>query len=219
MTMIVLTVIFGKLAKLPSGGAPYAVLVFSAMLPWQYFAGSLSESSDSLISNNHLISKVYFPRVIIPVSTIFVGLIELLISFSVLVLLMLWYGIIPGWRMLTLPFFVLIVMITSSGAGLWFSALNVRYRDFRYIIPFIVQFGLYISPVGFSSIVVPVKWRFLYSINPLVGSIDGFRWAILGGANTIYWPGFILSLLAISVLFFSGLWYFRKTERTFADII
>jgi lipopolysaccharide transport system permease protein len=219
LTMIVLTIVFGKLAKLPSGGAPYPVLVFSAMLAWQFFASSLSESSNSLISNANLISKVYFPRIIIPASAVIVSLVEFLISFVILILLMAGYKIIPHWRMLTLPLFILIAIAASLGAGLWLTSLNVKYRDFRYIIPFIVQFGLYVSPVGFSSAIIPQNWRLLYSLNPMVGVIDGFRWAILGERVSFYWPGFILSLILVLLILASGVWYFRKTERTFADII
>lgn len=219
LTMIVFTVIFGKLARLPSDGAPYPVLVFSAILVWQFFASSLSESSTSLINNANLISKVYFPRIIIPASAVIVSLVEFLISFVILILLMLGYKIIPHWRLLTLPLFILIAIVASLGAGLWFTSLNVKYRDFRYIIPFIVQFGLYVSPVGFSSAVVPEKWRLLYSLNPMVGVIDGFRWAILGQQISFYWPGFLISLLLVLLILISGIRYFRKTERTFADVI
>lgn len=219
LTMIVFTIIFGKLAKFPSEGVPYPILVFAAMLPWQFFASSLSEASNSLIGNVNLISKVYFPRLIIPASSIITSFVDFLISGAILVILMVWYQFIPGWRLITLPLFIAIAFAASMGAGLWLTALNVKYRDFRYIVPFIVQFGLYISPVGFSSSVVPEKWRLLYSINPMVGVIDGFRWAILGGDVKIFWPGFITSLVLVGILFFSGIWYFRKTEKTFADVI
>ena len=219
LTMVVLTVVFGVLAKMPSGNAPYPILVFAALLPWQFFASSLADSSNSLIGNANMISKVYFPRVLIPVSTIAVSLFDLMISGLVLVGLMLWYGFYPDWRILTLPLFILLAFVTTLGTGLWISALNVRYRDFRFIVPFVIQFGLYISPVGFSSSVVPEQWRLLYSINPLVGIIDGFRWAILGGESTIYWPGFLLSLSLVLVILVSGIHYFRKTEKTFADVI
>jgi lipopolysaccharide transport system permease protein len=219
LTMIVFTIIFGKLAKLPSEGVPYPILVFAAMLPWQFFASSLSEASNSLIGNVNLISKVYFPRLIIPASSIITSFVDFLISGTILVILMVWYQFIPGWRLITLPLFIAIAFAASMGAGLWLTALNVKYRDFRYIVPFIVQFGLYISPVGFSSTVVPEKWRLLYSINPMVGVIDGFRWAILGGDVKIFWPGFLISLALVGIIFFTGIWYFRKTEKTFADVI
>ena len=219
LTMIVFTVVFGKLAKLPSEGVPYPILVYVAMLPWQFFANSLSESSNSLISNANMLSKVYFPRLIIPVSAVIVSLVDFLISSVILVLLMLWYRFYPDWRVITLPFFLLLAFITSLGFGLWLAALNVKYRDFRYIVPFIVQFGLFISPVGFSSNVVPERWRLLYSLNPMAGVIDGFRWATLGGSFHINWHGFLLSIVLSLSVFVFGLLYFRKTERIFADVI
>lgn len=219
MTMIVFTVVFGKLAKLPSEGVPYPMLVYVAMLPWQFFANSLTESSNSLITNANMLSKVYFPRIIMPASAVIVSLVDFLISFVILVVLMIWYQFIPDWRIVTLPFFLLLALIASLGFGFWLAALNVKYRDFRYIVPFIVQFGLYISPVGFSTNVVPEKWRLVYSLNPMVGVIDGFRWAILGGDVKIYWQGFFLSTGLVFILFIGGVSYFRKTERYFADII
>ena len=218
LVMVIFSVIFGRLAQMPSGGVPYPILVFSALLPWQLFANTLVESSNSLISNAGMISKVYFPRLAIPTSSVVVSFIDFAISFSILVVLMVWYQFAPGWLVLLLPLFVLLACCTALGVGLWMAALNVKYRDFRYIVPFIVQFGLYISPVGFSSNVVPDQWRFLYCLNPLVGIIDGFRWVILGNTQP-YWPGFILSVGLVVLLLASGLWYFRKTERTFADVI
>ena len=219
LTMIVFTVIFGKLAKFPSGNAPYAILVYAAMLPWQFFANALSESSNSLITNANMISKVYFPRLIVPGSAVIVSLVDFFISFAVMALLMVWYRFIPDWRIVTVPLFLMLALLASLGFSLWMSALNVKYRDFRYIVPFIVQFGLYVSPVGFSSSVVPEKWRLLYSLNPMVGVIDGFRWAILGGEAQIYWPGFLLSTALTLLILYGGVRYFRKTERIFADII
>jgi lipopolysaccharide transport system permease protein len=219
LTMVVFTIVFGKLAQLPSEGAPYPILVFSAVLPWQFFANALSETSNSLIGNANLISKIYFPRLIIPASSVITSFVDFLISSVILVALMVWYQFVPGWRVVTLPFFVAIAFAASMGCGLWLAALNVKYRDFRYIIPFIVQFGLFISPVGFSSSIIPGKWRLLYSINPMVGVIDGFRWAIIGGETSIYWPGFLLSLFLVVILSITGIWYFRRTERTFADVI
>jgi lipopolysaccharide transport system permease protein len=219
LTMVVFTVVFGSLAKLPSQGAPYPILVFAAMLPWQFFANALSECSNSLIANSNLISKVYFPRLIVPTSSVIVSFVDFLISGMILLGLMAWYDFVPGWRILTLPFFILIAFAASMGVGLWLAALNVEYRDFRYIVPFIVQFGLYISPVGFSSSIVPQQWRLLYSLNPMVGVIDGFRWAILGGDTTIYLPGFVLSVGLVGFLLVTGIWYFRRMERTFADVI
>jgi lipopolysaccharide transport system permease protein len=219
LTMVVFTVVFGNLAKLPSEGAPYPILVFSAMLPWQFFSNSLSESSNSLISNANLISKVYFPRLVVPTSAVVVSFVDFMISGIILMGLMAWYDFVPSWRILTLPVFIAIAFIASMGCGLWLCSLNVQYRDFRYIVPFIVQFGLYVSPVGFSSNIVPERWRLLYSINPMVGVIDGFRWAILGNESNIYVPGFCLSLALILVLFVTGIQYFRRVERTFADVI
>lgn len=219
LTMVVFTIVFGNLAKLPSEGAPYPILVFAAMLPWQFFANSLSECSNSLISNSNLISKVYFPRLIVPTSAVVVSFVDFMISGIILLGLMAWYDFVPSWRILTLPFFVAIAAAASMGAGLWLASLNVQYRDFRYIVPFIVQFGLYISPVGFSSTIVPQQWRILYSLNPMVGVIDGFRWAILGGESNLYLPGFTVSVGLVTLLLFSGIWYFRKMERTFADVI
>ncbi len=218
LTMVVFTIVFGNLAKLPSS-APYPILVFAAMLPWQFFSNALTECSNSLINNANLVSKIYFPRLIVPTSSVIVSFVDFLISGMILLALMAWYNFVPSWRILTLPAFIVIAFAASMGAGLWLAALNVKYRDFRYIVPFIAQFGLYISPVGFSSSIVPEKWRLLYSINPMVGVIDGFRWAILGGEAEIYLPGFILSTGLVVLLFISGIWYFRKTERSFADVI
>ncbi|MFN6460370.1 MAG: ABC transporter permease [Nostoc sp. DedVER02] len=220
LTMIVFSVIFGNLAKLPSEGtAPYPILVFAALLPWQFFSSSLSECSNSLISNANLISKVYFPRLIVPASSVIVSFVDFLVSAIILLGLMAWYDFVPNWRILLLPLFISIAFTASLGVGLWLAALNVEYRDFRYIVPFIVQFGLYISPVGFSSSIVPEQWRLLYYLNPMVGVIDGFRWAILGGESKLYWAGFTLSLGLVALLLVSGIWYFRKMERTFADVI
>ncbi len=219
LTMIVFTVIFGRLANLPSNGVPYALMVFSAMLPWQFFANALSESSGSLVINTNLISKVYFPRLAIPASAVAVSFVDFLISFVILLILMLLYQYPATWRMLKLPLFLMLATALALGSGLWMAALNVKYRDFRYIVPFIVQLGLYISPVGFSSNIVPEQWRFLYSLNPMVGVIDGFRWAILGGDFPIYLPGFLASIGLVLVLLIGGLRYFRNTERGFADVI
>ncbi len=219
LTMVVFTVVFGQLAKLPSEGAPYPILVFSAMLPWQFFSNSLSECSNSLITNANLLSKVYFPRLVVPTSAVVVSFVDFMISGMILLALMAWYNFVPTWRILTLPLFIAVAFAASMGAGLWLASLNVQYRDFRFIVPFIVQFGLYISPVGFSSSIVPQQWRFIYSLNPMVGVIDGFRWAILGGNSQLYLPGFILSMALVFLLLVSGIWYFRKMERTFADVI
>ncbi len=219
LTMIVLTVVFGKFGKMPSGGVPYPVLVFCGLLPWQFFSTALSESGNSLITNANLITKVYFPRLVIPASSVVTSLVDFLISAAFLVLLMIWYRFAPSPNIVFLPFFVVLAFGASLGMGLWISALMVEYRDFRFIVPFIVQFGLYISPVGFYSSVVPEQWRPLYSLNPMVGVIDGFRWAILGGKQAIYLPGMIVSVLGVVVLLLTGIRHFRNTERTFADVI
>lgn len=219
LTMVVFVFVFSKLAKLPSDGVPYPILVFAALLPWQFFSNAFTEAGNSLISNANMISKVYFPRLVVPTSAVIVSFVDFLISGIILAGLMLWYGFAPDWRILTLPLFIFIAFAAAMGAGLWVAALNVKYRDFRYIVPFVVQFGLYVSPVGFSSNIVPEQWRLLYSINPMVGVIDGFRWAILGGNTQLYWPGFLLSLSLVLVILVTGIIYFRKTEKTFADVI
>lgn len=219
LTTMVFTLVFGVLLKAPSTGAPYPIVVFAAMLPWQFFSNALSECSNSLISNSNLISKVYFPRLIVPTSAVIVSFVDFMISAIILLGFMAWYNFVPDWRILTLPLFVAIAFAAAMGAGLWLAALNVEYRDFRYIVPFIVQFGLYISPVGFSSSVVPEQWRLLYSLNPMVGVIDGFRWAILGKDFAIYLPGFLLSVALVMVLLITGIQYFRRMERKFADVI
>lgn len=217
-TIIIFTLI-GRLGHFPDEGAPYALLVGAAILPWQFFSNAFSEASNSLISNSGMLSKIYFPRLIIPASTIIVCLIDFLIAFVIVVLLMFWYHYVPSWQIVTLPLFLILALITSMGAGILIAAINVKYRDFRYVIPFIVQFGLYVSPVMFSSSVVPGKWKMLYSLNPMVGVIEGFRWAILGDKTNIYLPGFSLSIiLSIAILIF-GIKYFKKVEKNFADII
>lgn len=219
LTMLVFTLVFSKLAKLPSEDAPYPILVFAALLPWQFFASAFTGASDSLISNAGMISKVYFPRLVIPASAVIVSFVDFLISGLILVGLMIWYGFAPSARIVALPFFILVAFAAAMGSGLWISALNVKYRDFRIIVPFVVQFGLYLSPVGFSSGIIPDQWRLLYSLNPMVGVIDGFRWAILGGNTPMYWPGFSLSFFLVMAVLISGIIYFRKTEKTFADVI
>jgi lipopolysaccharide transport system permease protein len=219
ITMLVFTLVFSKLAKLPSEGVPYPILVFAALLPWQFFSSAFNGAGDSLISNAGMISKVYFPRLVIPASAVIVAFVDFLFSVVILVGLMAWCGFAPNLRMLTLPLFILVAFAAAMGAGLWIAALNVKYRDFRIIVPFVVQFGLYISPVGFSSTIVPEQWRLVYSLNRMVGVIDGFRWAILGGNTQLYWPGFLLSLFLVLVILVTGIVYFRKTEKTFADVI
>ena len=220
LTMLVFTIVFGKIAKLPSeGSAPYAIMVYAALLPWQFFASAVSESSNSLVQNNQLISKVYFPRMIIPSSSIITGIIDFTISFAILFILMFYYQFYPTWNILMVPLFLLVALLTSLGMGLFITSLNVKFRDFRYVIPFIIQFGLYISPVGFSSSVIPDQYRVWYSLNPMVGVIDGFRWAILGGDSQPSWPGFALSLGVMLFFLWLGIRTFRKMERTFADMI
>jgi lipopolysaccharide transport system permease protein len=219
LTMIVFTIVFGKIAKLPSGNIPYPLLVYAAMLPWHFFSNTLSESGNSLIANTNLISKVYFPRIIIPNTSMVVSLIDFGISFGIFILLMFWYAFFPNWKILVLPLLLFLAAFTALGIGYWVSALNVKYRDFRYVIPFMVQFGLYISPVGFSSDVVPEKWRLLYSLNPMVGVIDGFRWALLGKDVQIYWAGFLVSIGIALALFGFGFRYFMNTEWQLADVI
>ena len=220
LTMLVFTIVSGTIAKLPSeGAAPYAIMVYAAMLPWQFFSNALSEASNSLIGNANLISKVYFPRLIIPTASVITSFIDFLISFVILIGLMIYYQFAPSINLLFLPVFIVIAFLASIGPGLWLTALNVKYRDFRYIVPFIVQFGMYISPVGFSSSIVPEKWQFIYSLNPMVGVIDGFRWCILGGNANINWNGFILSMMIVSLFLWLGIYQFRKMEKTFADLI
>jgi lipopolysaccharide transport system permease protein len=220
LTMVIMTIIFGRLAKMPTdGNVPYPILVYAAMLPWQFFSTAFSEASNSLITNSNMLTKIYFPRLIIPASTVIVNFVDFIISFIILIGLMLWYHFVPSWTILYLPLFLGLALLASIGFGLYIAALNVKYRDFRYIVPFVVQFGLYVSPVGFSSNVIPEKWRLLYSLNPMVGVIDGFRWSILGGNSQIYLPGFLLSVVLIVFLLIFSIWYFRKMEKSFADVI
>jgi lipopolysaccharide transport system permease protein len=220
LTMVVFTVIFGRVAKLPSdGNAPYPLMVLAGLLPWTFFANGLSEASNSLVNNANLISKVYFPRLIVPTATVVVAFVDFLITFAMLVVMMAWYRFLPDWRILVLPGFVLLAFVASMGPAVWLTSLNVKYRDFRYVIPFIVQFGLYVSPVGFSSSVVPEEWRLLYSMNPMVGVIDGFRWCLLGGQGRLYLPGLAVSVLVAAFFLWFGVRRFRNTEKSFADLI
>ncbi|HQR34183.1 MAG TPA: ABC transporter permease [Blastocatellia bacterium] len=220
LTMLVFTFVFNKVAKLSAPGAvPYPLLVFAAMLPWQFFSTALSESSNSLISNANLISKVYFPRLIVPAGSVITSFVDFLIMLALMAGMMLWYGFLPDWRLIALPLFIALAFAGAFGAGLWLCALNVKYRDFRYIVPFIVQFGLYVSPVGFSSAVIPERWQLLYALNPMVGVIDGFRWAMLKGQSPLVMTTLLASILIIAVLCVSGTWYFRRVEKTFADVI
>ncbi len=220
LTMVVFTVIFERVAKLPSdGSAPYALMVFAGMLPWSFFATGLADASNSLISNSNLISKVFFPRLIVPTAVIIVSFVDFLISFSILLAMLVWYKFMPGWQIVFLPLFVALAFLASLGPSLWITALNVKYRDFRYIIPFMVQFGLYVSPVGFSSSVVPQEWRMLYQLNPIVGVIDGFRWCILNGQSPLDATSLISSVVVTAFFLWFGIRQFRKMERGFADLI
>jgi lipopolysaccharide transport system permease protein len=229
LTTLVFTVVFSKIAKLPAPpGVPYALLVMAANLPWQFFATAMGEASNSLISNSNLISKVYFPRLIVPAGSVITSFVDFLITLGLMALLMLWYAFAPDVRLLALPLFMLLAFGASFGIGLWLCALNVKYRDFRYIVPFIVQFGFFLSPVGYLTTRVPAIWhwhgldipaRLLYSLNPMVGVIDGFRWCLLRGQSPIELSSLLASILITAVLCTSGIWYFRKMERTFADVI
>ena len=220
LTMIIFTIIFSKVAKMPAGiDAPYAIMVYAAMLPWTFFSTALAEASTSLIGNANLISKVYFPRLIVPAASVITSLVDFGIAFLLIAALYIWYHFMPGWQILLLPVFLLFAFVASMGAGLYVTALNVKYRDFRYIIPFIVQFGLYVSPVGFNSNVIPEKWRLLYSLNPMVGVIDGFRWCLLRGQQTINWQTMAISLGVSLFLLLVGIRQFRKMEKSFADLI
>lgn len=220
LTMVIFTVVFGRIAKLPSeGAAPYPLMVFAGMLPWFLFSTLLGEASNSLLANSSLVGKVYFPRLIIPVSTALVAVVDFVINLVLLAAMMAWFGYFPDWRVIFMPLLVLLALAVGLGPSLLLAALNVKYRDFRYVIPFILQFGLYLSPVGFSSAVVPPAWRFWYSLNPMVGVIDGFRWSVLGGESQIYLPGFLASLVVMGLFLWLGVAYFRHTERSFADLI
>ena len=221
LTMVVFTIVFGKLAKMqPEGNVPYAIMVFAAMLPWQFFSNALTEASNSLIGNANLLSKVYFPRLIVPASSVITSFVDFLISFVLLLVLMAYYQYMPTWKILLLPIYIALSFLTAFGLGLYLTALNVKYRDFRYIIPFIVQFGLYISPVGFSSSVIPDQWKTLYYLNPMVSIIDGFRWCIIKDSTTdplsIY---ALFSVLMSVIILLIAIRQFRKMEKTFADLI
>jgi lipopolysaccharide transport system permease protein len=219
LTMVVFTFVFGRLAHVPTGTIPYPVFAFAALLPWQLFSTAFSESSASVVSNSALVSKVYFPRLIIPLSAVVSAVVDFLVSSLMFAALLVWFHVAVSSRLLWVVPLVLLCLVTALGAGVWFAALFVRYRDVRHLIPFVVQMGLYVSPVGFSSDLVPPGWRFIYSLNPMVGVIDGFRWALLGGSHPLYWPGIQVSVAVAFGLLVSGLYYFRNTERSFADII
>jgi len=218
LTTIVFTIIFSRVAKLENpGAAPYALMVFTGMLPWQFFSNALTESSTSLLGNSNLITKVYFPRMIIPASAVITSLVDFAISFVLLIIMMVWFQFVPPVQMILLPLFILLAFLCAFGVGLYLTAVNVKYRDFRYILPFIVQFGLYITPVGFSSSLVDDKWRLYFALNPMVGVIDGFRWAILG--DPFYWDSLLISVAVTIVFLLLGISYFRRLEKKFADNI
>lgn len=219
IAMVVFTFIFGRIAKLPSDGAPYSLLVFAGMVPWFFFSAALSESSSSLVSNANLLTKVYFPRLLVPVSAVAVALVDLVIGMALLVLLMLWFGYTPNVRVLALPAFIFLALSAALGLGLWFAALNVKYRDFQFIVPFLLQVGLYVSPIGFSSNLIPERWRLVYAVNPMVSVIDGFRWALLGDTFALRMDSMLISVAVTGAMLCGGLWFFRRTERAFADVI
>jgi len=219
LLMVILTFVFGRLAKLPSDGIPYSLLVLCGLLPWFFFSQAFSSASSSLIGNANMVSRIYFPRMLIPLSAVAVCLVDFAITFGLLIVYALVSGVLPDWRVIALPGFLLLAISTAVGAGLWIAALNVKYRDFRYVVPYLVQIGMYISPVGFNSALVPEKWRIVYALNPMVGVIDGFRWSFLGGRTELFLPGLFLSVLLSLGLLVSGIAYFRKTERLFADLI
>ena len=218
LMMLALTMV-GKVGKLPTGGAPYGLFFFCGLLPWQFFSTAMAESGNSLVTNANLVSKIYFPRLVVPASSVIVSFVDFLIAAVFLVVLMFFYHYMPPREIVFIPFFVFLVFVATLGAGFWIAALTVEYRDFRLIVPFIVQFGIFVSPVFMMTSHVPERWRLLYSINPLVGIIDGFRLCILGGGNTVFLPELLLSVFVTVILALSGFWYFRKAERAFADII
>jgi lipopolysaccharide transport system permease protein len=218
VTTGIFSFIFGVLAGMGKNDRTYPLMVLAGVLPWQLFANGLSGASGSLVANTNLISKVYFPRLIVPVSSLAVALVDFLIVFAIFVVASLSFGQMPGWRWLLLPVFVFATVLISLGAGLWLTALTVKYRDFRFIVPFLLQVGVFLSPIGFRTDILP-NWRDLLALNPLTGMIEGFRWCLLGGDTTYYWPTLGTSLLVGTILLASGLWYFRRTERTFADVI
>ncbi|EON17245.1 ABC-type polysaccharide/polyol phosphate export systems, permease component [Cupriavidus sp. GA3-3] len=218
-TMLVFTLVFGKLAKLPSNDAPYALLVFAGMLPWQFFSATFSDAGNSVVGNGHIISKVYFPRLIVPLSALFVGVVDFVIAGVVYLGLSLVYLHIPSWQIIFLPLFVILLCSFVLACSLWVASLNVSYRDFRFLVPVAIQLGAYLSPVGFASSIVPEKWRLLYSLNPMVGIIDGFRWCLLGGQNPLHWEALAISVGITIVLLIPGIRFFRRTESGFADLM
>jgi lipopolysaccharide transport system permease protein len=217
-TMVVFSLFFGKLAKIPSDGVPYPIFSFAALVPWTFFATSLTNASNSLVGSSNLIKKVYFPRLAIPIATVLSGLIDFLVAFVMLVAMMIWYGVTPTARIFWLPLFLLLAVVTSLGVGLWLSAMNVRYRDVKYIVPFLTQFWLFATPVAYPSSLLGGKWRVVYALNPMVGVVEGFRWSLLGTKSNLGVVGIVSSFAAVLMLF-TGAFYFRRMERTFADVV
>lgn len=221
ITLVVFTFVFGRLAKMPAGHLPadtYPLLVMAGLLPWQLFANSLTAASGSLVGNTHLIAKVYFPRLLVPLGSIAVALVDFLFVLALYAVLCVWFELWPDWRIIAMPYYVVLALGAALGAGLWLAALTVRFRDFRFVLPFLIQVGVFLSPVGFSTANVP-NWRLIYSFNPLVGIIDGFRWCLLRGDVELFWPAQLIAIVMIALLLWSGIWFFRRTERGFADII
>jgi lipopolysaccharide transport system permease protein len=212
-------VVFRRVTKLPSAGAPDAILVFAALLPWQFFSNALTEASASLIGNANLISKVYFPRLLIPAGAVVTNFVDFAVTLGLLAVLMAWYHVAPGWQMLALPGLIMVMFLLSIGTGILLAALTIKYRDFRYVVPFIVQFGLFVSPIAIETSSIPQRWRFIYSMNPMAGIIDGFRWAVLGGKTSVDFLSLVESVAVTLLFLIGGLWYFRRTERSFADVI
>ncbi|MDD5260461.1 MAG: ABC transporter permease [Methylacidiphilales bacterium] len=219
LSTLIFTFVFHKVGKFPSYGVPYPMLVLAGLLPWQFFSNALENSSGSMLASANLISKIYFPRLIIPLSCLITSLVEFCIGAVLFVVLMAWYGIAPTWRLLALPFFFGLALVSSAGFGVWLSALTVKYRDFRYVVPFVLRLAMFASPIGYCSDVIPDKWRLVYSLNPLVQVIDGFRWSILQGRTEVYLPGLLLSSVLMLAILLGGLWFFRHFEKNLADII
>lgn len=215
---VLLTFVFGKLARMPDGGLPYPLIVLAGLLPWQLFSSAFSGAGNSLVGNSHLVSKVYFPRLVVPLAALAVALVDFAIVFILTLALMPCFGLWPGWQIAVLPFFILLALLIAFGAGLWIAALTVKFRDFRFITPFVLQIGMFVTPIGFRADNLP-NWRDLLALNPLAGVVEGVRWSLLGGHTNLYMPGLISSLMVAAILVGTGLWYFRRTERQFADII
>lgn len=219
LTMLVFTLIFGRVAKLPSGGVPYPLMVFAGLLPWLFFSQAVAGAANSLLGNSGLVSKIYFPRLLVPAAAITTSFMDLAVSAFLMVGLMLYFGFLPDVRILFLPAFLILALASATGAGVWFAALTVKYRDFRFVVPFALQLGLFLSPVGFATAVIPEKYRLLYALNPMVSVIDGFRWALLRGSAQFFLPGFLVSTAVVALVLLTGLRYFRNTERSIADLI